>query len=89
MGIVALPLSMALAIASGVPPQHGLFTAIVAGVMLVLMGVVRLGKLIQFVPHPVTTGFTSGIAVVITTRQVKDLYVRLLLPEEPAAPQSV
>ena len=116
VGIVALPLSMALAIASGVPPQYGLYTAIVAGAviaisggsrlnvsgptaafvvllapiaarygigglaiaslmagcMLVLMGVFRLGRLIQFVPHPVTTGFTSGIAVVIATLQVKD-----------------
>ena len=109
VGIVALPLSMALAIAVGVPPQHGLYTAIVAGalvgisggskfqitgptaafvvvlapivtrhglsglltaglmagVLLVLMGVARLGKLIQFIPHPVTTGFTTGIATVL------------------------
>jgi SulP family sulfate permease len=116
-GIVALPLSMALAIACGVPPQHGLYTAIVAGmliallggahtsvsgptaafvvilvpitaryglaglaiaslmagVLLVIMGFAGLGKLIQYVPHPVTTGFTSGIAVVIATLQIKDL----------------
>lgn len=117
VGIVALPLSMALAIASGVAPQHGLYTAIVgglivallggshvlvsgptaafvvilapiaerhgvggllvatmmAGAILVGMGVARLGQLVQFVPFPVTTGFTSGIAVVIATLQVKDL----------------
>lgn len=116
VGIVALPLSMALAIASGVPPQHGLYTAIVgggtiallggsryqvsgptaafvvvlapiaathgvggllvatvlAGVILVALGAARLGGLIQFVPHPVTTGFTAGIAVVIATLQLKD-----------------
>ena len=116
VGIVALPLSMALAIAVGVPPQHGLYTAIVAGavvaltggskfqitgptaafivvlapvvtrhglsglltaglmagVLLVLMGVARLGKLIEFIPHPVTTGFTAGIATVIATLQIKD-----------------
>src|SRR5258705_7214768 len=108
VGFVALPLSMALAIAVGVPPQHGLYTAIIAGaliavlggckfqvtgptaafvvilapivtkfglaglltaglmagVMLVGMGLARLGRLIQFIPHPVTTGFTTGIAVV-------------------------
>jgi SulP family sulfate permease len=116
VGVVALPLSMALAIASGVPPQHGLYTAIVAGgliallggsrfqvsgptaafviilapvatrfglrglllatlmagAMLLAMGLARLGRLIEFVPYPVITGFTSGIAVVIATLQVKD-----------------
>jgi SulP family sulfate permease len=117
VGTVALPLSMALAIATGVPPQHGLYTAIVAGgliplvggsrvqvsgptaafvvvlspisarfglgglviatlmagALLFAMGVMRLGRLIEFVPYPVTTGFTTGIAVVIATLQVKDL----------------
>lgn len=116
VGIVALPLSMALAIAVGVPPQHGIFTAIVAGlivpllggsrmqvtgptaafvvvlapvhvkfgiaglllagamagVILIGMGLARMGRLLQFVPHPVTTGFTAGIAVVIATFQMKD-----------------
>jgi len=117
VGIVALPLSMALAIATGVAPQHGLYTAIVAGALiallggsrvqvsgptaafvvvlvpvvhrfglgglllatlmagglLVTMGLARMGRLIEFVPYPVTTGFTAGIAVVIATLQVKDL----------------
>jgi len=118
VGIVALPLAMALAIGVGVPPQHGLYTAIVAGfvvaalggsrtqvtgptaafivilaplytkfgmagllisgllagVILIAMGVFRLGRLIQFIPHPVTTGFTAGIATVIATLQIKDLF---------------
>jgi len=117
VGIVALPLSMALAIAVGAPPQHGLYTAIIggfivallggsrvqvtgptaafvvilapivakfglgglllaglmAGVMLLVMGFFRMGRLIEFIPHPVTTGFTAGIAVVIAILQVKDL----------------
>jgi SulP family sulfate permease len=117
VGVVALPLSMALAIASGVPPQHGLYTAIVggfvaallggsrcqvsgptaafvvvlapiatkfglgglllagalAGILLIIMALAGFGRLIEFVPHPVTTGFTAGIAVVIATLQVKDL----------------
>jgi SulP family sulfate permease len=52
----------------------GLLTAgFMAGVMLVGMGVARLGRLIQFIPHPVTTGFTSGIGVVIATLQIKDI----------------
>ena len=116
VGIVALPLSMALAIASGVAPQHGLQTAIIAGfvaalcggsrvqvtgptaafvvilapiaathglggllvatllagLILVAMGTARLGRFIEFVPYPVTAGFTAGIAVVIGTLQVKD-----------------
>ena len=107
---------MALAIAAGVPPQHGLYTAIVAGaaialcggsrlqvsgptaafvvilapisaqhglgglalatgmagLLLLAMGLGRLGRLIEFVPYPVTTGFTAGIAIVIATLQVKD-----------------
>lgn len=116
VGIVALPLSMALAIAVGVPPQHGLYTAIVAGIVVPLLGgsrlqvtgptaafvvilapiytrfglgglltagfiagvmligfaIARFGKLLQFIPHPVTTGFTAGIGVVIGTLQLKD-----------------
>lgn len=118
VGMVALPLAMALAIAVGLPPQHGLYTAIFAGfataffggsrvnvtgptaafivilapifhrqglaglllsgllggLILLLLGVFRLGRLIEFVPHPVTTGFTAGIAVVIATLQLKDFF---------------
>jgi SulP family sulfate permease len=117
VGVVALPLAMALAIAAGVPPQNGIYTAIVAGgiiallggsrvqvsgptaafvvvlapisakyglggllvatllagVILAFMGLARLGRMVEFIPHPVTTGFTAGIAVVIATLQVKDL----------------
>lgn len=51
-----------------------LLSGLMAGVILVLMGVSRLGRLIQFIPHPVTTGFTSGIAVVIATLQIKDFF---------------
>ncbi|MCC5884496.1 MAG: C4-dicarboxylic acid transporter DauA [Halomonas sp.] len=116
IGIVAVPLSMALAIATGVPPQHGLYTAIVAGaiialtggsrfnisgptaafvvilfpivashglgglliatlmagLILVALGLARLGNLIQFVPYPVILGFTAGIAVVIALLQLPD-----------------
>ncbi len=117
MGIVALPLAMAFAIASGVTPERGLFTAIVAGFLisllggskvqiggptgafvvivagiiaefgyeglvycmilaglfLIALGLFRMGGLIKFIPFPVTTGFTSGIAVVIFSTQIKDL----------------
>lgn len=118
VGVVALPLSMALAIAAGVPPQYGLYTAIVAGAviaalggsrlqvsgptaafvvilvpivnrfgigglllatmmagaMLVAFGVARMGRLIQFIPLPVTAGFTAGIALVISVLQLKDFF---------------
>ncbi|MBI3127796.1 MAG: STAS domain-containing protein [Candidatus Tectomicrobia bacterium] len=117
VGVVALPLAMAFAIASGLPPERGLFTAIVAGLMisalggskvqiggptgafvvivsgivgqygyaglalctlmagvlLILFGLFRLGGLIRFIPFPVTTGFTTGIAVVIFSTQIKPL----------------
>jgi sulfate permease, SulP family len=126
VGVVALPLSMALAIASGVPPQHGLYTAIVAGgliavlggsrvqvsgptaafvvilapiaarfgiggllvatcmagLMLMAMGLARLGRLIEFIPYPVTAGFTAGIGIVIATLQVKD-FLGLQVPHLP------
>jgi len=117
VGVVALPLAIAFAIASGVTPDRGLYTAIVAGflisalggsrvqiggptgafvvivygivqkhgldglavatmmagVILVAMGVARLGSAIKFIPHPVTTGFTSGIALIIFSGEIKDL----------------
>lgn len=116
VAIVALPLAMALAIASGAPPETGLVTAVVAGflisflggsrfqiggptgafvvivygviathgydgllmatlmagLMLVIAGLLRIGTLIKYIPDPVTTGFTSGIAVVIMASQIKD-----------------
>lgn len=116
VGIIAIPLAMALAIASGVPPQYGLYTAIIAGFLialcggsrfsisgptaafvvilypiaqryglgglltasvmagciLVVMALLRLGRLIEYIPEAVTLGFTAGIAVVIATLQIKD-----------------
>src|ERR1700677_1250479 len=118
VGIVALPLSIAFAIASGVKPEQGLITAVIAGllisafsgsrvqiggptgafiviifgivqkygydglalatlmagVMLILMGVAKMGDVIKFIPFPVTIGFTSGIAVIIFTSQIPDFF---------------
>ncbi len=118
VGIIAIPLAMALAIASGVPPQYGLYTAIIAGFLipllggsrfsisgptaafvvilypiaqqyglggllvasvmaggiLVVMALLRLGRLIEYIPEAVTLGFTAGIAVVIATLQIKDFF---------------
>lgn len=117
VSLVALPLSMALSIAVGLPPQHGLYTAIVAGffapllggsrfqvsgptaafiviiapiisefglrgiiwcqilagIFLIILGITRTGRLINYIPYPVTTGFTAGIAIVIATISLKDL----------------
>lgn len=117
VGIVAIPLALAFAIASGVPPERGLVTAavagflisflggsrvqiggptgafvvivygivqkygldgltictVLAGILLVVMGLARFGGAIKFIPYPVVTGFTSGIAVIIFSSQVKDL----------------
>lgn len=116
VGIVALPLAIAFAIASGVSPEKGLFTAVIAGflisalggsrvqiggptgafivivygivqtygingliiatfmagIMLMIMGFARLGSVIKFIPHPLIVGFTSGIALIIFSSQVKD-----------------
>ena len=118
VGIIALPLSMALAIASGVAPQHGLYTAIVAGIVtalsggsevnisgptaafvvvllpivhqyglggllisgfmagiiLILMGAIKLGRLVEIIPYPVVIGFTSGVAVIIAAFQIKEFF---------------
>lgn len=118
VGIVALPLAIAFAIASGVTPEKGLYTAIIAGfiisafggsrvqiggptgafivivygivqqfgvdglivatfiagIMLVIMGLARLGSVIKFIPHPLITGFTSGIALIIFSSQMKDFF---------------
>lgn len=118
VAIIALPLSIALALASGVSPEQGLYTAIVAGflisalggskvqiagptaafativagvvarngmdglavatvlagAMLVLMGLLRMGSMIKFIPYTITTGFTAGIAVTILIGQLKDFF---------------
>ena len=118
VAIIALPLSIALALASGVSPEQGLYTAIfagfvisllggsrvqiagptaafativagivatngfsglvlatiLAGILLVLMGLLRLGSLIRFIPHTITVGFTAGIAVTIAIGQLKDFF---------------
>ena len=118
VAIIALPLSIALALASGVGPEQGIYTAIIAGfvisalggsrvqiagptaafasivagivaesgmeglatatvmagIILVLLGVFRLGALIKFIPYTITTGFTAGIAVTIVIGQLKDFF---------------
>src|SRR5690554_2214854 len=125
VGVVALPLAMAFAIASGAKPEQGIYTAIVAalivsvfggsrlqiagptgafivilagitaeygfvglqiatmmaGVILLLLGLARMGSIIKFIPAPVIVGFTSGIAVIIWISQWKDFFG---LPAIPA-----
>lgn len=127
VAIIALPLSIALALASGVTPEKGIYTAItagfvisflggsrvqiagptaafativagivakngfeglvvatlLAGVILILMGLFRLGGLIKFIPYTITIGFTAGIAVTIVIGQVKDFLGLTILSEEP------
>jgi SulP family sulfate permease len=127
VGIVALPLAIAFAIASGVTPEKGLITAVVAGfiisamggsrvqiggptgafivivygivqmygvnglivatfmagIMLIIMGFARLGTVIKFIPHPLIIGFTTGIAVIIFSSQVKD-FLGLKMEAVPA-----
>lgn len=118
VGIVALPLAIAFAIASGVSPEKGIYTAIIAGfiisalggsrvqiggptgafivivygivqqfgvngliiatfmggILLIIMGFARLGAVIKFIPHPLIVGFTTGIAVIIFSSQMKDFF---------------
>jgi len=127
VGIVALPLAIAFAIASGVKPEQGLFTAVIAGltvaafggsrvqiagptgafivivygvvrtygydglavatliagVILIVMGLARLGTLLKFVPYPLTVGFTSGIALIIFSSQIND-FLGLRIADLPA-----
>jgi SulP family sulfate permease len=127
VAIVALPLAMALGVASGASPDKGLATAIVAGlfismlggsrvqiggptgafvvvvfnviaghgydglvlatlmagIILIAAGYMRLGRLIRYIPHPVITGFTAGIAVIIASSQIKD-FVGLAIDNVPA-----
>src|SRR5689334_5818844 len=129
VAIVALPLSMAIAVASGVGPERGLATAIVggflvsalggsrfqiggpagafivlvaatvakfgveglvlavllSGLMLTLLGLLRLGSLIRHIPHAVTVGFTAAIAVTILASQLKDLAGLSLTGPEPGS----
>ncbi len=126
VGVIAIPLAMALAIASGVPPQNGLYTAVIAGFVIALTGgsrysisgptaafivilhpvvikfglaglllaslmaglilvgmaLLRLGRYIEYIPEAVTLGFTGGIAIVIATLQIKD-FLGLPLQEMP------
>ncbi len=118
VGVLALPLALAFAIASGVKPEQGLFTAIIggflisvlsgsrvqiggptgafivivysivqrfgydglavatmlAGALLVVMGLTRMGAVIKFIPYPVTVGFTAGIALIILSSQLRDFF---------------
>ena len=127
VAIIALPLSIALALASGVTPEKGIYTAIIAGfiisflggsrvqiagptaafativagivarngmeglvaapliagILLILMGVFRLGNLIKFIPYTITTGFTAGIAVTIVIGQLKDFFGLTYANKEP------
>src|SRR5205085_870643 len=125
VGIVALPLAIAFGIASGVKPEQGLFTAVIAGIiaaalggsrtqisgptgafivvvygivqqygypglavatmlaglMMIVMGLSGMGLLLKFIPYPVMIGFTSGIAIIIFSSQIKDflgLHIALL-----------
>ncbi|HYG70373.1 MAG TPA: SulP family inorganic anion transporter, partial [Anaeromyxobacteraceae bacterium] len=83
---VSGPTAAFIAILVPIQAQFGLsgllVSGLLAGVILIAMGLFRLGKLIQFIPHPVTTGFTSGIAVVIATLQLKD-FLGLRLASNP------
>ncbi|RWP65351.1 SulP family inorganic anion transporter [Mesorhizobium sp.] len=127
VAIVALPLSMAIAIASGVSPERGLYTSIIggflvsalggsrfqiggpagafivlmaatvarvgvdglllatmmAGVLLLVIGYLRLGTYIKFIPYPVTVGFTAGIAIIIFSGQIVELFGLKLAGKEP------
>ncbi len=128
VAIIAMPLSIALAIASGATPEKGLYTAIIAGflisalggsrvqiggptgafmvivygivleygidgmitatflagIIIVIMGLFKLGNMIKFIPYPVTSGFTSGIAITILVSQIKDFFGLEIAEKMPA-----
>ena len=128
VGIVALPLAIAFGIASGATPEQGIITAIIAGLLisvlggskvqiggptgafivivfgiiaeygmsgliiatfmagifLILMGVLRVGTIIKYIPYPIIVGFTSGIALTIFTTQIKDLFGLQITEDMPA-----
>lgn len=130
VGIVAIPLALAFAIASGATPSQGIFTAVIAGffisflggsryqiggptgafviiiygiiaqhgydglliatimagIILIFLGIARVGSFIKFIPYPVTTGFTAGIGVVIFSSQIKDF---LGLTYKEASPEFI
>ena len=132
VAIIALPLSIALALASGVSPEQGIYTAIfagfvisflggsrvqiagptaafativagivakngmdglivatiMAGIILVIMGLLKFGNLIRFIPYTITTGFTFGIAVTIVIGQIKD-FLGLTYPAGTATVESL
>ena len=127
VGVVALPLALAFAIASGLTPERGLYTSIIAGffmaffsgsrfpvsgptgafvviiysivsrhgyeglvlttlmagILLVIFGFLRLGALVKYIPYPVTTGFTTGIALLIFSSQIKDFFGLPLVDTPP------
>jgi len=127
VGVIAIPLAIAFAIASHVPPERGLYTAIVAGflvsllggsrvaiagptgafvviiagvvdqfgyeglalaslmagVILLILGIFKFGAMIKFIPYPVTTGFTSGIALIIFSQQMKEFFGMAVFKEKP------
>lgn len=127
VAIIALPLSIALALASGVTPERGIYTAIIAGfivsflggsrvqiagptaafativagivaksgmeglcvatimagILLIVMGLCRMGTLIKFIPYTITTGFTAGIAVTLFVGQIKDFFGLTVITKEP------
>ena len=127
VGVVALPLALAFAIASGLTPERGLYTSIIAGffmaffsgsrfpvsgptgafvviiysivsrhgyeglvlttlmagILLVIFGFLRLGALVKYIPYPVTTGFTTGIALLIFSSQMKDFFGLPLVDTPP------
>ncbi len=128
VGILALPLAIAFAIASGVGPEQGLYTAIIAGfaisllggsrfqiggptgafivivygivsqygydglasatllagILLIIFGIAKLGAIIKFIPYPVTVGFTAGIAIIIALGQVPNFFGLRFLAKDPA-----